>query len=167
MVLDPKAELQQVKDAGQVAREASETTETTSYKRGVQETEAWLAEEVVGVCKDYYTEVWAEALNRARVPTDFELRKAKNTFFPKDIREVPTMLSPSVANPLLPPNVEVLIRASKGKEVQPPIKANRFEDALTIRDVVSKAKDAESKSKAGDIQLKAADSKEDPHKAKA
>ena len=110
------------------------------------------------MCKDYCTEVWAEALNRARVPTDSELRKAKNTFFPKDIREVPTMLSPSVANPRLPPNVEVLIRASKGKEVQPPIKANRFEDALTIRDVVSKAKDAESKSKAGDIQLKAADS---------
>ena len=65
------------------------------------------------------------------------------------------------------PNTEVLVEAGKGKEVQPPIKANRCEDALTIRDVVSKAKDAESKSKARDTQLKAADFKKDPHKAKA
>ena len=36
-----------------------------------------------------------------------------------------------------------------------------------IRNVVSKAKEAESKYKARDIQLKVANSKEDPHKAKA
>jgi len=47
------------------------------------------------------------------------------------------------------------------------MKANHSEDALTIRDVVSKAKDAKSKSKAGDTQFKATDLKEDPHQAKA
>ena len=37
------------------------------------------------------------------------------------------------------------------------MKANHYEDALTIRDVVFKAKDAESKSKARDTQFKAVD----------
>ena len=46
------------------------------------------------------------------------------------------------------------------KEVQPHTKAKHFEDDLIIRDVVSKAKDVEFKSKA-------ADPKEEPHKAKA
>ena len=87
------------------------------------------------------------------------------------------MLPPPVADPFPhpeqlstiqapSPTTEVSVEASKGKEVQPLIKTNRFEDALTIRDVVSKAKDAESKSKARDTQLKVADSKQDPHKAK-
>ena len=44
----------------------------------------------------------------------------------------------------------------KDKEVQPLTKANHSEDALTIRDMVSKAKDAESesKSKARDTKSK-------------
>ena len=41
---------------------------------------------------------------------------------------------------------------SKGKELQPPTKAKYSEDALTIKDVVSKAKDAKSKFKAGDTK---------------
>ena len=36
------------------------------------------------------------------------------------------------------------------EEAQPPAKDKSSEDALTIRDVVSRAKDAESKSKAKD-----------------
>ena len=42
----------------------------------------------------------------------------------------------------------------KDKEVQPPTKTNRSKDALMIKDVVSKAKDAESKSKVGDTKSK-------------
>ena len=57
LVLDFKAKLQKAKDAAWVAREASEATETTSYERGVLDTKMWLAEEVAGVCRDYYTEV--------------------------------------------------------------------------------------------------------------
>ena len=49
----------------------------------------------------------------------------------------------------------------KGKGVQPPTKANSFEDALTIKDVVFKTKTAESKSKARDTKSKVADHKED------
>ena len=46
---------------------------------------------------------------------------------------------------------------AKGKEVQPPADANPFEDALTIGDMMSKAKAAESKSKI--------DSKKDSHQS--
>ena len=55
----------------------------------------------------------------------------------------------------------------KGKGVQPPTKANSFEDALTIKDVVSQTKDAELKSKVKDSQSETADPKKDPLQAKA
>ena len=89
LVLDLKAELQKVKNAAkEVARVAKETTEAAekaSYERGVEDTENRLAEEVAGVCSDYCTETWIEALNSAGVPTNSELRKAESIFFPKHI----------------------------------------------------------------------------------
>ncbi|KAL0016313.1 hypothetical protein SO802_003382 [Lithocarpus litseifolius] len=114
-----------------------------SYERGVQETETRLAEEVAGVCSDYCAETWVEALNRAGVPVDFELRKVENVFFLEHIR------------------------SGKDKEVQPSVKTKDSEDTLTIKDVVSKAKDAKPKSKAGDSQSKAVDPKKDLSSAKA
>ena len=181
LVLDLKAELQKVKDAVRVAKEATEAAEMASYDRGVLDTKTQLAEEVAEVCRDYYAEVWPEVLNRVGVPTSSELRSTENIFFPKDIREIPVMLpSPTVLPPPLleqlptiqtpSPDAEVLTVASKSKEdvkggpqpqdkgkdkeVQPLTKANRSEDAFTIRDVVSKAKDAKSKSKARDVKSK-------------
>ena len=108
MVLNLKAELQKIKDAARVAREASEAMETASYERVVQETEVRLVEEVARVCRDYCAEVWVEALNQAGVSTDSELRKAENTFFPNDIREVLATLPPHVADPL-PPSEQLSI----------------------------------------------------------
>ena len=112
------------------------------------------------MCKDYCAETWAEVLNRVGVLADFELKRAENIFFPEDIREVPVMLHTPVADPIPPPeqlsitqapplDVGVSTGAGKDKEVQPLMKAEHSEDDLTIRDVVSKAKDAKSKSKAG------------------
>ena len=49
----------------------------------------------------------------------------------------------------------------KGKEVR------HFKDALMIKDVVYKAKDAESNSKADDTKSKTTDPKKDPPRAKA
>ena len=106
LVLDLKAELHKVKDVARVAREASEVAKMASYECGVQETETRLAEEVARVCRNYYTKVWAEALNRAGVPVNSELRKAENIFFSEDIQEFPTMLPPPVADPL--PHLEQL-----------------------------------------------------------
>jgi len=171
LVLDLKVELQKAKDAARVAMKASEATKTASYERGVLEMETQLSEEVAGVFRDYCVETWAEALNQARVLADSELRRVENIFFLEDIREVTRKLPPPVADPLPPleqlptiqapsPDAEVSTRAGKGKEVQLPIKATHFEDTLKIKNVVSKAKDAESKSKA-------ADPKEDLYQAKA
>ena len=81
-----------------MARETFKAVEIASYERGMQEMETWLAEEVARVCRDYCTETWAEALNRAGVPADSKLRRAENIFFPKDIREVPAMLLPPVTD---------------------------------------------------------------------
>ena len=55
------------------------------------------------MCKDYYNEVWAEALNRARVPAAFEWRSVENIFYLEDIREIPAMLPPLAALTLPPP----------------------------------------------------------------
>ena len=54
------------------------------------ETEQRLAEEVAEVCRDYCTVTCNEALNSAGVPTDSELRRAENVYFPEHIREIPT-----------------------------------------------------------------------------
>ena len=175
--MDLKAELQKVKEAAWVAREASEAAEAAFYERGMLETKIGLAEEVAGVSRDNCAETWAEALNRAGVPVDSELRRKKNVFFPEDIREVPTTLPPPVADPLpLPgqipiiqapiPHAEDLVGAGKVKKVQPTIKANQSKDDLTIKDVVFKTKDEEAKSKAGNALSKAVDSKNGLQQAK-
>ena len=80
-----KAELQKTKKAARVAREATEATVNKSYEREVLDTETRLAEEVAIVCRDYVTESWVMAMDRAGVPTDSELRKVKNIFYLEDI----------------------------------------------------------------------------------
>ena len=105
-----------------MASEAAEAEKTTSYECGVIDTETRLAEEVAGVCRDYYAETWVEALNQARVPATSELRSAKNIFFPEDIRENPAMLIPpeQLLTTQAPPfDAEVSKGARKGKEAQP------------------------------------------------
>ena len=46
-----------------------------------------MAKKLVEVCRDYYQEVWIEALNLAGVPVASEWRKAKNVYYPPDIRK--------------------------------------------------------------------------------
>ena len=93
-------------------------------------------------------------------------------FFPEHIREVPANL-PSTTLPLPPPeqvssiqdltlDAEASIGVVRGKEGLPPVNDAQSEDTLTIRDVVSQAKDAELKSKDGDSQSETADPKKDP-----
>ena len=168
--MDLKTELQKAKDAAQVAREATEAAVKASYEHGVQDIETRLAKEVVVVCRDYCIELWGIAMDRVRVPANFELRRAKNIFFPKDIREITELVSPpeqllTSQAPL--PDAEVSKGAGVGKGAQSSMKAKPSEDALTIKDVVSQAKDAEAKSKAGDVHSEAANPKKDPPQAKA
>ena len=151
--------------------------EVAAYKRGVVETEARLTAEVTVVCWDYYAETYYKALDRAGVPTDSDLRRADKVHYPEDIREDPTALPPPAALPFPPPEQPLTTQdPSQGIEIPAGVQkekmgdvgvsrpdekakgkadANPSEDALTIEDMVSKAKVAESKSKI--------DSKKDSH----
>ena len=132
-----------------MAREAAEAAVSASYDCEVADTKTRLVEDVAVVCRDYVSESWGVAMDGTNVPADSELRRLENIFFPEDIRETTNTVSP-VREPLtiqaLPPNSEVSKRPGVDKEVQPLAKASLSKDALTIRDVVSKAKDVELKS---------------------
>ena len=118
-----------------MAREAAEAAVTTSYERGVRDTEVRLTEEVATVCRDYITMSWGVALDRVAVPADSNLQKVENIFFPEDIREIPDSVPPeeplsakaSTSNPHMP----------KAEETQLAVKDKSLEDSLTIRDVVA------------------------------
>ena len=110
------------------------------------------------------------AMDRAGVPANSELRRAENIFFLEDIREIPKS-DPPPENLLSAqaslPHTNVLKGTGVNKEAQPPTNDKLSEDSLTIRDVVSQAKDAESKSKADGAHSEATDPKKDPLKDKA
>ena len=78
MVSDLKAQLLQAKEAARLAREAAEAAVAASYERGVADIEARLTEEVAGVCRDYVTESWGVAMDRAAVPANSDLRRLEN-----------------------------------------------------------------------------------------
>ena len=105
--MDIKVELKKAKDATEkavcVAKEAIEAAERTSYERGVIDTKAQLAEEVVVVCRDYCTESWGVAMDRVGVPADLELRRSEHIFFLEDIQEISLELPPPTALPLPSP----------------------------------------------------------------
>ena len=150
-VLNLKAELQKAKEAARVAREVVKAMVNTSYERGVLDTVTSLAEEVIIVCWDYVTESWGMAMDWVGVPADSELRRVKSIFYLEDIREISSTVLPT-EQPLTAqarlPDGKVSKRARVDEESQLLTKAKPFEDALTIRDVVSQVKDTELKSQA-------------------
>ena len=54
------------------------------------------------VYKDYCAETYYQALDRAGVPADSDLRRTDQVYYPEDIREDPTALPPPIALPLPP-----------------------------------------------------------------
>ena len=159
MVSDLKAQLLQAKEAARLARGAAEAAVAASYERRVTDTGARLTEEVAVVCRDYVTESWGVAMDRAAVPADSDLRRIENIFFPKDIREIlgsDPPEEPSFA-PTTAPNSIIPEGRGGDEEAQPPAKDKSPKDALIIRDVVAQAKDAGPKPKAGDDRPEAED----------
>ena len=170
-----------------MAQEAAKAAETAAYERGVLETEARLIAKVTVVCRDYCAETYYQALDWAGVPADSDLRRVDQVYYLEDIREDPTALPPLAALPLPPPEQSLTTQEpsqgteipagaqkekkgdvvvswleekakEKGKEkTKSKANANPSKDALTIEDMVSKAKAAESKSKI--------DSKKDSHQS--
>ncbi|KAL0017365.1 hypothetical protein SO802_004434 [Lithocarpus litseifolius] len=98
---------------------------------------------------------------KMRVESIFLLEDIREILDPVPPLEQPPTIEASLTDTRIPEGVEM------GKEAQPPLKAKLSEDALTIRDVVSQAKDVEAKSKADDVPPKTADPKKDPPQDKA
>ena len=101
-----------------MAQEAAKAVETAAYERGVLETEARLTAEVTMVCRDYCVEIYNQALDRARVLTDSDLRRVDQVYYPKDIRE-DTTAPPLLADFPLPPSEQSLTtqEPSQGAEI--------------------------------------------------
>ena len=92
-----KAELEKAKKAAWMAEKASEALEQKSYNIRVQETKTCLAEKLAEVCREYYQELWTEALKLAGILTTSEWWKAENIFYPLDIREaLEALLGPTI-----------------------------------------------------------------------
>ena len=63
---------------------------------GVEETQVRLIEELSIVCREYCGISWGKALDVARVPADFDLRRPENVYYNPEIRELP---SPDSSHP--------------------------------------------------------------------
>ena len=172
-----------------MAQEAAIAAKTSTYEHGVLETETRLTAEVTAVYREYCAETYNQALNRAGILANSNLRKMDQVYYLEDLREHPTPPPPPANLPLPPHNeplpaqkppqdTEVSIRAEKEKngvavasqkeekakekekekkKEQNKADANPSEDALTVGDMVFKAKVAGSKSKI--------DSKKDYHQS--
>ena len=178
-ILDLQSKLLKADEALKLAQEATAAAETLAYEHGVLETETRLTAEVIAVCREYCAETYNQALDRAGIPVDSDLRRVDQVYYPEDLRENTIVPPPPIVLPFPPPkqslptqepghDTEVLAGAEKEKdgavvasrtEGKPKEKekekekaknkadAHDSEDALTIGDMVSKAKVAESKSK--------------------
>lgn len=81
-VLDLQSKLQRAKEALKVAQEAVIAAETSAYKRGVLEMETRLTAKVTAVCREYCAETYNQALNRAGILADFDLRRTNQVYYP-------------------------------------------------------------------------------------
>ena len=140
-----KAELARTKEEARLAREAAEKAVAASYERGVHDTEARLAKEVAIVCREYITTSWGVALDRAAVPVDSDLRKAKNIFFPEDVREIP---DEDASKEPLPIN-SFILKAGGNKQAA---QDKPLEDSLSINKIVAQAKEVAPGTQAADGQ---------------
>ena len=87
-----------------MAQEAATATETLAYERRVQETETRLTAEVTAVCREYCAEMYSQALDRAGIPADSDLRRMDQVYYLEDLRENPTPPPPPTTIPLPSPN---------------------------------------------------------------
>ena len=77
-----KKKLKEGEKAREWAEKARDQVEQDGYDLGVAETKESLRAEVSGVCRNYCSQVWNEALNQVGVKTLFVLRKAESVYYP-------------------------------------------------------------------------------------
>ena len=69
-----------------------------AYQLGVEETQVRLTEELLEVCKDYYSVTWDRALSVAGVPVDSVWRLPESVYYHPEICEVPAPTSSPLAH---------------------------------------------------------------------
>ena len=101
-----------------MAQEAAKAAETLAYERGVLEMEARLTAEVTVVCKEYCAKTYNQALDRAGIPADSDLRRVDQVYYPEDLKENTIAPPPPAALPLPPLEQSLTTQEpSKGAEV--------------------------------------------------
>ena len=85
-----------------MSQEAAKAIETSAYKRGVLEMEARLTAEVTVVCREYCAETYNQALDRAGILVDFDLKRVDQMYYLEDLRENTAVPPPPAALPLPP-----------------------------------------------------------------
>ena len=88
LVTELREELRKAREVVQLVKEAAEVEKQAAYTLGVEETQARLTEEFSAVCRDYCDISWGKALNVARVPMDFDLRRPESIYYDPEIREL-------------------------------------------------------------------------------
>ena len=86
---DLREELQKVREAAQLAKEATKAEKQVAYTLRVEETQVRLTEELSVVCREYCGISWSKALDAAGVPADSDLRRPENVYYDPEIRELP------------------------------------------------------------------------------
>ena len=142
-VLDLKAKLQKAKEALKVAQEAATAAETSTYECGVLETEARLTAEVIVVCWEYCAKTYNQALDRAGIPTDSNLRRVDQMYYLEDLRES-TTASPPPAALLLPSPKQSLTTQEPSQGAEAPTGVEKEKNgAVVASQIEEKAKEKE------------------------
>ena len=129
--MDLKAKLQKAEKALKVAQEAAKAAETSVYECGVLETEARLTVEVIMVCREYCAETYNQALDRAGIPADSDLRRVDQVYYPEDLRENITALPPPAALPL-PPLEQSLTTQEPFKGAEVPAEVEKEKNGAVV-----------------------------------
>ena len=88
LVTELRKELQKVREAAQLLKEATEAEKQAADILGMEETQARLKKEFFAVAKDYCDISWGKALDVAGVPADSGLRRLESIYYDPEIREL-------------------------------------------------------------------------------
>ena len=170
--------MQKANEVAQLVKEAAEAEKQASYLLGVEETQIRLAEELLGVCKDYCNVTWDRALSIVGVPADSVWRHPRSVYYHPNICEVlgaissPLALAPKTSKQ--PPAIQDALplpeaskgssqvgdqgqgvegekEKGKGKGKKPFAEAK---DAAKDREAAANAKEAEAKTQEADPKAK-------------
>ena len=152
-----REELQKVKEAAQLAKEAIEAENQEAYTLGVEETQVRLTVELSVVCREYCGISQDKALDAAGVLADSDLRRPENVYYNPEIRELP---GPDSSNPKQAPEASerLLVDQAPPAPFEAPKESNQNGDqGKKAEDLQSIGKDQGKEKTSSDSKEKALD----------